>query len=48
MLHRAGTDDDPFNAIQTLDSDGFVFAIASQQQEEKHRCAAIVLLCFTF
>lgn len=60
MLHRTGTDDDLFNVIQTLDSDGFVFAIASVfslthsngiiiiTNNNKKISAALQLFCFTF
>lgn len=43
ILHRTGTDDDLFNVIQTLDSDGFVFAVARNSKKEK-----ILLHCNCF
>lgn len=49
MLHRTGTDDDLFNAIQTPDSDGFVFAIAkhsSSSNKKKSAALQLQLLCF--
>lgn len=48
VTHRAGTDDDLFNVIQTLDSDGFVLAIASKSARGKTPLHCNCFLLFHF